>query len=75
MKKKEKINKLIDLIVQEDKDLYEDYKNGLTGHVTGIYPLEQMCEEHWDSDWCEENCECPTNFRKCIRKWMLQEDV
>ena len=82
MKKKQKIQKLIDLICEEEQELHDYWSEHRDSpDVTpGLGLICAMCDEHGESDWCEENCEMffdtpKRNYEKCIRHWYLGEDV
>lgn len=80
MKKKQKIQKLIDLICEEEQylhDFYDEHRSGCA--CDGLGFLEGMCDEHGESEWCDKNCEMfydtpKRNYEKCIRHWYLGED-
>ena len=82
MKKKEKIQKLIDLILEEEQYFHDDWcanhdKGGAV--CEGLGCIIGMCDEHSGSGWCEKHCnmyfETPKkNYEKCIRHWYLGED-
>lgn len=81
MKKKQKIQKLIDLICEEEQELHDYWcEHRDSPDVTpGLGLICAMCDEHGESDWCEENCnmfhETPKkNYEKCIRHWYLKEE-
>lgn len=66
MKKKYQIEKLLDLIIQEHKE-----------HPDGLGFIDEMCNTHLEdgNDWCPKNCQYPMDYKKCIRKWYLGEDI
>ena len=83
MKKKQKIQKLIDLICEEEQELHDnwdkhhEYNDNLP---TDLICLEAMCGKHAGSEWCEKHCNMCYNtpkseFEKCIRHWILEEDT
>ena len=63
MKKKEKIQKLLDILSQEHE--FQQY---------GLCIMEQTCQEHYESKWCERNCKPQMDCRKCICHWILEEE-
>ena len=81
MKKKQKLQKLIDLICEEEQqnhDYYDEHKCGCPTDTLGI--IEGMCSEHAESEWCNSHCEMyyntpKKNYEKCIRHWYLGEDT
>ena len=81
MKKKQKIQKLIDLICEEEQflhDYYDEHGCGCACDELGL--IMGMCDEHGESEWCEKNCGMfygtpKKNYEKCIRHWYLGEDI
>ena len=81
LKKKEKIQKLIDLIVEEEQFIHDYWceHHGEPNVSEGIGFIMEMCDKHGGSGWCEKHCnmyhETPKkNYEKCIRHWILEED-
>ena len=81
MKNKQKIQKLIDLICEEEQYLHDYWcsHSDLPGVSEGLGFIMDMCDEYGGSEWCEKNCkmfhETPKkNYEKCIRHWYLEED-
>ena len=82
MKKKQKIQKLIDLICEEEQFLHDYWcsHQGDPEVSQGLGFLMGMCDEHGGSKWCEKNCNMfhdtpKRNYEKCIRHWYLGEDI
>ena len=81
MKEKQKIQKLIDLILEEEQFLHDYWcsHKDCPEVSQGLGLINGMCDEHGESKWCEKNCkmlhETPKkNYEKCIRHWYLEED-